>query len=446
MDGLKRQLNDSLQVKLAVWLATVICAIAVAAGLISFATAFQEANELQDQQLRQIATLVSHHHLPVTVNEMQIAATESDPESLIVLQMLSEPDGKVLPRHAFPPSLEDGIQTVLVADQTWRVVVKTLENGARVAIGQKTSARDEIARNGALRTLLPFVILIPLLLVLVGALIRQMLKPVKELAHELNARSDDDLRALNSEGVPAEIRPFVLSINRLLERVTQSMTLQRRFLADAAHELRTPLTALSLQSESLATSPMSDQAKKRLSLLREGLGRSRQLLDQLLAMARAQEATLVALAAVSVHDVCHRVVEDLMPLAESKQIDLGSVGTLDTTVLATEIDLFTLVRNLVDNAVRYTPCGGTVDIQAWSAEKWAFILIEDSGLGIPVEERERVFDPFYRVLGSETSGSGLGLSIVKATANRIGASIDLDYVNAKQKTGLRVTVRLLQAR
>lgn len=444
MDGIQGQLKSSLQFKLSAWLAVVIVGVALAAGMFSFGAAFQEANELQDDQLRQIAALVRRQHLPITPSAETIDTSELDVESLVVMQVLAEPGGQaplaVGKSIPFSTTMKDGIQSVTVDGQSWRVVVKTLESGARHVIGQQTSVRDEIARDSALRTLLPFVILIPILLVLVGELIRQMLKPVKDLAHELDSRSQEDLRELSEIHIPNEIKPFVVAINNLLIRVKESMAAQRRFLADAAHELRTPMTALALQAERLDASDMSEQTRERLTALKGGLGRSRQLLDQLLSLARAQEAVKGPMREVSVRTIYRRVMEDLMPLAQVKSIDLGMVGEKDFTVLATEVDLRILVKNLVDNAIRYTPLGGRIDLSVRCVEGRTILQIDDNGPGIAEEERVRVFDPFYRVLGNDEVGSGLGLSIVQSIALRLGANIDLAYVNNVEKLGLRVTV------
>lgn len=444
MDGIQGQLKNSLQFKLSAWLAVVIVGVALAAGVFSFGTAFQEANELQDDQLRQIAALVHKQHLPTTQPSDTTETTDWDSESLVVLQVLVDSGGTAptasVKNISFPTSMNDGIQSVTVNDQSWRVVVKTLDDGARIVIGQQTSVRDEIARDSALRTLLPFVILIPILLLLVGELIRQMLKPVKDLAHEVNRRSQEDLRELNEIHIPNEIKPFVTAINSLLRRVEQSMSNQRRFLADAAHELKTPMTALALQAERLEASDMSEQARERLIALKGGLGRSRQLLDQLLSLARVQGATKEPLREVSVRTIYRRVMEDLMPLAQVKNIDLGMIGEKDYAVIATEVDLRILIKNLVDNAIRYTPAGGKIDLTLRHTAGRTILQVEDTGPGIPEEERSRVFDPFYRVLGNDEVGSGLGLSIVQTIALRLGAIIEVAYADSAKNVGLRVAI------
>jgi two-component system OmpR family sensor kinase len=162
--------------------------------------------------------------------------------------------------------------------------------------------------------------------------------------------------------LPSEIFPFVMAINRLLRRVEKSMDAQRRFVGDAAHELRSPLTALSLQAERLAAAEMSANAQERLKTLRQGIERGRALLDQLLALARAQAATNTSPSRLSVQEAYRRVLEDLMPLAEVKAIDIGVVCAVDAEVMVNDFDLMTLLKNLVGNAIRYTPAGGRVDL------------------------------------------------------------------------------------
>ncbi|MCI2810943.1 ATP-binding protein [Eoetvoesiella caeni] len=445
MDGLQGKVKQSLQLRLSVWLSTVILGIAIAAGVFSFASAFHEANELQDDQLRQMAALIHRYPLPISQAPLPQEVPDTDPESRIVVQALPERNAPLAVSRdsalALPANLPDGIQTLRVHDEAWRLFVATSTAGSRVAIGQRTTARDEIARDSALRTLLPFVILVPILLLLVGVLIRQMFKPVKQLASELSQRSEQDLTALSEAHIPSEIRPFVSEINQLLFRVEQSVALQRRFVADAAHELRSPLTALSLQAELLGAADMSAQAKQRLGVLQNGLRRARALLEQLLALARAQELDDRQVGEVSLDHVFRQVLEDLIPLAQAKHIDLGVIGDASAVVWASEIDLKILVKNIVENAIRYTPEGGRVDLSVHSADSHVVLQVDDTGPGIPKEERTRVFDPFYRVLGNDEVGSGLGLSIVAAIAARMGAEVTLDRSGGEEPTaGLRVRV------
>ncbi|MBP5104660.1 ATP-binding protein, partial [Pseudomonas protegens] len=288
--------------------------------------------------------------------------------------------------------------------------------------------------------LLPFLILFPVLLLVIADLVRKLFRPIEQLAAEIDLRDEQELHPIDERHLPTEVRPFVRAINRLLLRVTQSMTTQRRFVADAAHELRSPLTALSLQAERLASVEMPSLARERLQLLRRGIERGRKLIDQLLGLASAQSAINGRVETVSVHGVYRRVLEDLLPLAEDKAIDIGLEGGPDRQVLISQEDLLTLVKNLVDNAIRYTPQGGRVDLSVAQVQDEILLQFSDSGPGIAVAERERVFDPFHRGLGSDEVGSGLGLAIVKAIADRHAGRVWLDYSDQRAKRGLCVTV------
>ncbi|NMM11231.1 MAG: two-component sensor histidine kinase [Polaromonas sp.] len=446
MDGFQGKINRSLQFRLSAWLSLVILGVALAAVVVAFVSAFQEAIELQDDQLRQMAALINRQRLPVNLTKPQNALPDSDPESRIVVQLLPQLHS-LAPLAAgeipgLPTDLPDGIQTVTVHRLSLRLFVKSLDSGARIAIGQRTSVRDEVARDSAWHTLMPFLVLIPVLMILVGNVIRKMFGPLKTMASDLDKRDEEDLREITDTQFPSEIRPFVVAINRLLSRVAQSVLTQRRFVAAAAHELRSPLTALSLQAERLEAADMSAEARDRLATLRKGIHRNRALLDQLLTLARVQESSPEPSEAVSVRYVLRQVLEDLMPLAEAKHIDLGLVTESDAKVLVTEVDLITLVKNLVANAIRYTPNNGRIDLSIQTTQSCVTLQVADTGPGIPHEERDRVFDAFYRVLGHDNVGSGLGLSIVKTIATRIGARVTLDYSDEGKKSGLCVRVVL----
>jgi two-component system OmpR family sensor kinase len=287
---------------------------------------------------------------------------------------------------------------------------------------------------------MPFLILVPVLLLIVADLVRKMLRPIATLSVEIDQRAEQELHPISEGNLPVEVRPFVVAINRLLNRVAQAMLGQRRFVADAAHELRSPLTAMSLQAERLADAEMSALARQRLKVLQRGIERGRNLLDQLLSLAKAQAMPELPNSRVSVQDIFRRVLEDLLPLAEAKKIDIGVEGEQDAHLAMSELDLITVVKNLVDNAIAYTPQGGRVDLSVSTEGGYAVLSIKDNGPGIALTERGRVFDPFYRTLGSESIGSGLGLSIVKTILDRVGAQVTLDFADPLNRSGLCVRV------
>lgn len=449
MDGRQGAIAYSLRFKLSLWLSLAIVAIAAAAGAFSFASALDEAHDMQDNQLRQTGYLISRLDAVPSAPLARERVGDVDFDARVVVRFLSGEGGRPAAQPARPPAfstlLKDGLQTVLVAGEPWRVFVKTNAKGVRVAVAQQTKVRDAAARKSALRTLMPILFLVPVLVLLVGALVRQMFKPLQRLSDELGRRQEHDLGELDSQGLPSEVQPFVARINDLLGRTGRSLALQRRFIADAAHELRSPMTAMSLQAERLAATQMPGEARVRLGALTAGLGRTRVLLDQLLTLARIQEVAAPPARSVALDQAIREVLEDLVALAEEKNIDLGVVGAVDAQVAAQLIDLKVLVKNLVDNAIRYTPPGGRVDITVANLNGVVTLQVDDTGPGIALDERERVFDPFYRVLGNGEIGSGLGLAITRTVAEGMGASIELADARAPQ-TGLRALVRFGAAR
>ena len=449
MDGLKARLTNSLQFQLSAWLSGSVVLLALGAGSFSFSTSFEEANELQDDQLRQVASMFDLYDLPIRSPRLTGRHDVSlEPDLQIAAQILGEPGAQQPPAQssllALPLGVPDGLQTVSVNNESWRVLVRPLQSGQRLALGQQTAARDEIARNSALRTILPLVVLVPMLIVLVSVVVRRRLRPVGRLSLELDRRAEHDLAPLPAFRLPSEILPFTSAINRLLSRLSQSTDAQRRFVADAAHELRSPLTALSLQAEGLADAELTPHARGQLDRLRKGVQRARMLLDQLLTLARfQQQQTTPPAEAVPASAVLRRVLEDLMPYAESRQIDLGVEQQDDVRLWVREVELHAVMRNLVDNAIRYSVPGGRVDISLRRDVDAVSFEVTDDGAGIAPSERERVFDAFYRVLGTDTDGSGLGLSIVKTMVERAGGSVSLhDAGRDAGSRGLHVVVRL----
>lgn len=443
MVRIQRRLNASIQHKLSFTLVLTIFVTAIVAGVFSFLSALHETNELQDEILRQVAQLENGK-----LTQPVIQLEDDDEESRVIVQQLGQPQDSSLSVDAggalpLSSTLSDGLHTLPIEGETFRVLIETTPTGERIAVAQETDFRDEIARASAFHTVLPLLVLMPVLLWVVADLVRKMFRPIVTLSTEIDQRSEQDLHPVTDVGLPVEIRPFVVAINQLLNRASGSMDTQRRFIADAAHELRSPLTALSLQAERLSDAEMSIAAHERLAVLRQGIERGRKLLDQLLSLARVQSSTeLLPTSPISIQDIYRRVLEDLIPLAEAKHIDIGASGEEDAQVWVNESDMIALVKNLIDNAIRYTPEGGHVELSVQTSERSVVLRIQDTGPGISLAERARVFDPFYRPLGNTQLGSGLGLAIVRAIVDRIGAQIHLGYSDEATQTGLSVEVSI----
>lgn len=435
----KGDVSRSLEFRLFLWLTLAIVVIAAPAGFLSYSHAFGEAIELQDDQLRQMVAWLQRQHFSAPPIEVA-GPPDADPESRFIV-LTAEPNGQWQPSGAAPGFKADapeGLQTAALGGVPWRFLVRGDDRGRRIAVGQQTAARNEIANKSAFRSVAPLLSLIVFLPLVIGLTVRTMFRPLKSIADELEQRSEIDWSRIPDAGLPTEIRPFVAAIQRLMARVAASVAEQTRFLTDAAHELRSPLTALSLQAERLEAANMPAEALKRLLELRRGIARTRRLLDQLLTLARAQNETGEAQQA-SFNGVVRKALEDLMPLAEAKGLDVGLISQQDVCVRASEIDLLLVIKNLIDNAIRYTPEGGRIDLSAEIGPGGATFLVQDTGPGIPAEDRERAFDPFRRLPRNDEFGSGLGLSIVKAVLDRLGGAVAL---RQSPGGGLEVAVTL----
>jgi len=305
-----------------------------------------------------------------------------------------------------------------------------------IQIAQDLAVRKRMAGTLALRTVGPIALMAPVLMLVVWWVVSGSLAPVARVQRQLASRKADDLSEVSDAELPDEVRPLVQELNLLFKRVGTAFEAQQNFVADAAHELRTPLAALKLQILSLARADCSEARDVAIGRLSAGVERASRLVEQLLVLART-EAADTKLEPVSLTDLAKRAVGDMAGVAQARNIDLGLAQADEATVQGQGDALVILLRNLVDNAVKYTPAGGTVDVSVLGGAA-PRLVVEDSGPGIEPEERERVFHRFYRVPGSEAQGSGLGLAIIRTIAERHGAKLALDA--SERLGGLKVTV------
>lgn len=339
-----------------------------------------------------------------------------------------------------------------------RYRVYTLQTALQtVQIAQDLSARTARARVLALRAVMPLGLLTPLLMLAVWWIINRSLAPIERARRQVAQRAADDFSPLTASDLPDEVRPLVEELNLLFARVRSAFDAQRNFVADAAHEMRSPLTALKLQAQALrgsngVTDNSASLHEAGITRLNQGLDRAIRLVEQLLLLAREEARSghpQDASTCLELSDVVTLAVADVLPLATAKNIDLGLTGETPLTatfpVLGQREPLRILLRNLLDNAVKYTPAGGQVDVSLQRLEGHAVLTVEDSGPGIADADKERAFDRFFRA--SETSaqgGSGLGLAIVKVIAERHHAVLTLG--RAEHLGGLKVEVRFPLAR
>ncbi len=417
---------NSLKQRLIVGLAGLLTVVGLGAGGVSYWLARNEANALLDEQLRQIARHVGAVRPAATPRRESEEERENDFVVQVwdaggVLRSVSRP-GFALPRHA-----ATGFSQGLVGDQPWRAYTLIESGGRTVQVSQWIEVRREIAASAAMRAMLSVVVLIPLAWVLVAVVIDRILRPIGAVTAAAARRGAASLEPLPVAGLPAELVPLVRAMNELLARLREALAAQREFLSDAAHELRTPLAALQLQLENLSSGRGQDDLEARTEEMRRGLKRASRLVGQLLGMARFEASTPRAHGEVDLGVLVKEAIAALIPLAEDRHVDLGMVCDEPAAILADAADIRVLVDNLIDNAVRYTPSGGQVDVGVSHRDGTAIVIVTvaDSGPGIAPELLPRVFDRFFRVAGQDIEGSGIGLSIVKAIAEREGAAVDL---------------------
>jgi two-component system OmpR family sensor kinase len=418
---------------LAIFLASVVQAVTAYRG------ALRQADDMFDYHLEQIARSL-RGGVP-----LDPPALDGDaPGDYDFYVQIWGPDGSQIFRSApaaLPPQAVLGFSDVKVGGVSYRVysVQTPLQT---VQIAQNMSARLARARALAAHAVLPIALMAPLLMLVVWWVISRSLAPVERTRRQVASRSAGDLSPLPEGGLPAEVRPLVDELNLLLGRVGAAFDAQAQFVANAAHELRSPLTALKLQAQALRRSGDEAAREAAVARLNQGIDRAIRLVEQLLALAR-EEAGLGHPAAqerLNLQDVVQLAVADVLPQAQARQIDLG-VGDSEPAWVQGQLDaLRILLRNLLDNAIKYTPAAGRVDVALRIAGANAMLVVEDSGPGIDAEDRAHVLDRFFRAgNASGASGSGLGLAIVNTIAKRHGATLSLE--RSERLGGLRAKLR-----
>lgn len=418
----------SLRARLLAWLLGAVILTGVAGGVVIYRNALAEANAFFDYHLRETALLLRDQ---VYGQAPTRGLPQEVPQYDFVVQVWAL-DGRRLyqsqPAAGLPAATTLGYSTVEGQGGRWRTF-GVLAGDHVIQVSQALAVREARAAALAANTLLPFALLMPALGLLVWWIVGRSLSPLAGLAGSVRTRSPDALEPLPMAGLPDEVRPLVEALNDLLGRLSAALEHERAFIADAAHELRTPLTALVLQLQALGSATGAAERDRAHADLSAGVTRATRLVEQLLTLARHERRAGWAPGPVELAALARGVVTDLMVLADARGIDVGVTAPDPVTVTGDEGSLAALLRNLVDNAIRYTPAGGRVDVAVRRGgvgeHPGAALEVTDEGPGIPEAERGRVMDRFYRVPGTGGPGSGIGLAIVRAIASQHGATVEL---------------------
>lgn len=445
-------------------LAAIACAALAQIGL-AYRAALAEADVLFDYHMQQMAQALRPGLPSLPSGDAPLTPGEAENTEFVVqvwssdgLRVYESAVGAALPQRAVL-----GFSNVRANHTTYRVL--SVQTQAQVIqVAQDMAVRRAMARSLALRTAAPIALMAPLLALAVWWAVSGSLAPVERVRRQVAQRQADDLSPVNGDALPAEVRPLVDELNLLLGRVQRAFEAQQHFVADAAHELRSPLAALKLQVQGLQRAPDADTRDRAVARLAAGIDRATALVEQLLALAR-QEARLTAgtpAQPVALADLARQAVVDAAVHAQAVGIDLG-LGRADAATVPGHAEaLRILLRNLIDNALKYTPAGGSVDVSVVATNGSAGtetdvttkgfdspgdssvrLIVEDSGPGIAPADRAQVLARFHRAAqtdaeGRAIAGSGLGLSIVQTIARMHGAALALDA--SPRLGGLRVTV------
>jgi two-component system OmpR family sensor kinase len=437
--------GHSLRARLLGSLLGAVAIVALLQALTAYFTAANEANDIFDRHMMKTAeSLRSGVHLNDVAGHGKVR-TDLASEDFFV-QMWTAKGVPVFDSAAHKSLREPaapGFSIITARDQrVYRVFVLTTPTQV-IQVAQDMNARHDMARTLALHTVGPMVVMAMLLLIVVWWVVSGSLAPVAKVRAQMAARKADELSHVDDRALPDEIRPLTHELNLLFDRLRHAFDVQKSFVADAAHELRSPLAALKIQVQGLQRA--SDEAAREVAAKRlaAGIDRAGHLVDQLLVLARQESGASadVERTLCDVSQIALLCLTDMLLQAQARQIDLGVHRSQAAMAVVHADAVRILVRNLLDNALKYTPPGGTVDLDIQQTPAGALISVEDSGPGIGEAERARVLDRFYRVSGTGQEGSGLGLAIVKAIADRHGATVALDA--SQRLGGLRAQVRFM---
>jgi two-component system, OmpR family, sensor kinase len=436
---------NSVRARLLVWLLGGVLFVGALGGWFVYRNALVEADAFFDYHLRQTALLLSDQPVEYLLNP-NIPQTTADYDFVVQVWTLDGVRVYLSRPHAVLPAITTlGFSTAVTSEGRWRMFGVQAPTKV-IQVAQPMRVRERQAVGLALRTLTPFVLLMPMLVIFIWFAVGHALEPFKRLTALVQARKVTALDPLPAGNLPGEVQPLVGALNDLLGRLGAALERERGFMADAAHELRTPLTALHLQMGTLARATNEAERADAMERLSAGVQRAIRLVEQLLSLARQEPRADVPRKRLRFDELAREVVAEMVPLADARKIDLGISASQPSFVVGDSEALLTLVRNLVDNAVRYTPIGGTVDVSVQDSvgpgtSHGPVLRVVDTGPGIPADERVRVFDRFYRPPGTSPPGSGLGMAIVKAIADAHGATVVLDSGDiGTGSRGLSVTV------
>ncbi len=433
------QSQYSLKKRLIIYVSVFSIALGCLLIFSAYRIALQEINEVLDAQMQNLAERVAQHD-PEPVQSKFDQARHYHEEDLFVdvWSYANEKHKSHAMNLLVHPVKKAGFYTHKTAQGVWHTYILPLEH-YQIQVSQQQSTRQHLALELAGSMFIPYLLFMPFVIWGLSWIISRSLQPLDDFKAELAQRDSEELSAIQSDNYPLEIVPTITEMNHLFDRISFAQQEQRQFIADAAHELRTPITALNLQMQILLKQFPDAQELQNLS---KGLIRIQHLVSQLLSLAK-QDASILEVETKQqflLNQVAVNCVEQLVHLAMQKEIDLGMERQEDVVLYCQESAVHSIIYNLIDNAIKYTPNQGVINVSVFEQAGFAMIQVEDSGPGISPELYEKILKRFYRIHHHLEIGSGLGLSIVDKATERLGGKIS--FSKSASLGGLQVNVQL----
>ena len=448
--------QTSLRNQLFSWLLVLLLPLIIISAIAGYYLASRYTNLAYDKSLYRTALAlvdqVSLEALGAQVNLPQVAKDllEFDEDDDVYFRIVG-PNGDLIATHtdlplpqSFPKADQALFYNTLFHGEKLRVVVYTLpispeitadpsQNSVYVMVGETLAKRAVMANQILFSMLIPQLIIIVLVSGLLFFGIKRGLQPLDKLKNDLSQRNINDLSPVDNSKAPTELRPLLNAFNDLLARVSRGISKEQRFIVDAAHQLKTPLAGLKTQAELALREKEPSKVAHALGQINQASGNLAHMVNQLLALSKAEPdgASFLPFSAVNLRLLTQEVTSDWVSTALKKNIDLGFENTdFSANKQAVMVDgnallLRELMNNLIDNAIRYTPAGGNITVGINQENKQTILTVQDSGVGIDKENQLLIFERFFRVLGSQQEGCGLGLTIVQEIAERHGASVSV---------------------
>ena len=438
------QKRYSLQKRLIIYISLFSLVLGCILIFAAYRIALEEINEVLDKQMQSLAERIAENHPRPLQSQIDLEKQYSEEDLFVDIWSYAETATPLHPENVLvAPVKKAGFYKHQTPYGTWLTYIIPSDQ-LQIQVSQQQNVRQELALELAGNMFLPYVLFLPFAVFGLGWMIRKNFQPLHDFKTELASRKAQELKPIEMKDYPLELEPTIHEMNHLFGRISLAQQEQRQFVADSAHELRTPLTALNLQLQILLQQfPQSDS----LHNLSQGVLRMQHLVNQLLSLAKqdASDSLTEPAQMLSLNQMTVACIEQLIQLALQKEIDLGVEQQQELLIQGQASALHSIIYNLIDNAIKYTPKGGVINVSIFQQDQQAVLQIEDSGAGIDPAQFAQIRQRFYRIHNYAEIGSGLGLSIVDKATERLGGTLEFSQSNSLGGLCVQVKFPVIEA-